>query len=374
MNVVEIPAMIIRGGTTKGIYIRTKDLPSDELQRDAAILSLFGSPDTRQVNGLGGGDPLTSKVALIAISDNPEADIDYRSGEVGIDEAKINYSTMCGNLASGAALYAISSGIVPLSSPVTEVRIRNLNTGKFLKASVPVEGSSVVLQSCHDIDGVQGYGSKIEMSFVAPAGSITGALLPSGNVKDYLQINDQSYECSIVDCGTLYAFFRYSLFGLRGDESPQDLDRNSQFKGTIEALREAVAARVTEQLGRAVLPRQIKMCVLAEPLALAGQNGGVRIEAKVVNRYKTHKAFPVTGAICVSAAVSIPGTLLHLDGCGSGSEQRVHIHHPSGSMWVSAQVAVDGQDVEILNTSVLRSARVLQKGTGYAVLPSKGKS
>src|SRR5690606_39245526 len=154
---------------------------------DQLILSLFGSPDVRQINGLGGADPLTSKVAIIGKSSDPDTDIDYTSGEVGIDEASINYSTMCGNLASGAALFAVEFGMVSLTEPVTEVRIHNTNTGKRITALVPVADQTCVLGPS-SVAGVSGNGCELRLKFHDPAGPITGELLPTGRPIDEIQI------------------------------------------------------------------------------------------------------------------------------------------------------------------------------------------
>src|SRR5690554_4223322 len=171
---------LIRGGTTKGVFIDGADLPDDPVRRDQLLLALFGSPDARQINGLGGGDPLSSKVAIVRRAPADDVDVEYLSGEVGIDEGTINYSTLCGNLAAGAGLYALEAGWVQRVEPVTTVRIRNSNTGKCLSATIPLTAGACTMAPCHLIDGIAGYGTGMSLAFHDPAGAITGHLLPTG--------------------------------------------------------------------------------------------------------------------------------------------------------------------------------------------------
>ncbi len=357
-----IQCAIVRGGTTKGIFINTNQLPADIALRDRVLLTLFGSPDVRQINGLGGGDPLTSKVALICASTEPDIDIDYRSGEVGIDEGIINYSTMCGNLASGVGLFALATNMIKTVAPETKVRIRNLNTGKLLEACIPINADHSVPQiNCLAVDGVKGSGTEIKLTFLEPGGSITGELLPTGNATDRLVVDHHEYPCSIVDCGTLYAFFPANCFGLMGNEQPEVLDANVPFKETIEALREKVALLISTQLKKPLAAKQIKIAIFADTLPIKKNNA--EIIARVINRYKTHKAFPVTGAICMSAASVIPNTLLNVDDNVDHTEHTVFIKHPEGIIATKSLCEWHHEKVNVLYTSVNRSARILMIGT-----------
>lgn len=370
MSMVKVDCAIIRGGTTKGIYLDQSRLPGDAVQRDRFILSLFGSPDTRQINGLGGADPLTSKVAIVAHSPNPEIDIDYTSGEVGIDEAVINYSTMCGNLASGAALYAVEHGLVNKVEPLTEVRIRNCNTGKRLTAYIPIVNGNYVMSLSESVDGVAGYGADLNLAFHDPAGSITGELLPTGRPQNEVVVDGETVPCSIVDCGTLYGFLDASCFGLSGTESPRALDNDESFKNKIEVIREQIADLISGTQGISYTARQVKIAVVASSSqgGWAAPGEPVALTARVINRYKTHKAYPVTGAICLNAAAAIHGTLVQRMAGQSEGMCAIRIMHPTGAISVHSRFEQQGDYCQIRETKVSRSARVLMCGTAYAWL------
>jgi 2-methylaconitate cis-trans-isomerase PrpF len=360
-----VSCAVVRGGTTKGLFINTHELPDDKLQRDALILTLMGSPDLRQINGLGGGDPLTSKVALISSSKNPDVDVEYLSGEVGIDEGAINYSTMCGNLASGVGIFALATGLITAEYPQTTIKIRNMNTGKLLEASIPMSPDlTPLIKECVNIDGVRGAGTEIKLTFIEPGGSITGEILPSGNPADILTVNQKNYRCSIVDCGTLYAFFPAEEFGLCGDEQPELLDLNEKFKEIVEQLREAVARLLSQKLDRALLAKQIKIAIYADVPRTVDDHK--ELTARVINRYKTHKAFPVTGAICISAACVIPGTLLNGCKINDGVAYSVYIKHSEGVIATTSLSEMIDDQVTIKYASVNRSARIIMCGTAYA--------
>jgi 2-methylaconitate cis-trans-isomerase PrpF len=177
---IKIPAMVLRGGTSKGVYLLTADLPEDPTIRDQVILNLYGSPDVRQISGLGGADPLTSKVALIAPSTRTNIDVDYTFGYVGIKDAVIDYEGNCGNISAGVGHFAILQGLVAVAEPVTRVRIYNTNTQKVIEAEVPVANGQIVTEGDYSIAGVPGSGAKIVLNFLNAAGSKTGKLLPTG--------------------------------------------------------------------------------------------------------------------------------------------------------------------------------------------------
>lgn len=368
MSRIQIECAIIRGGTTKGVFIERSQLPEDFDKRNNTILSLFGSPDTRQINGLGGSDPLTSKVAIINSSSEIGFDIDYESGEVGIIDSNINYSTMCGNLAAGAGLFALEMGLVKKSVPITNVRIRNLNTGKTFVASIPIENSSYPVKPCKEIDGVAGFGTEISLQFNDPGGSITGKLLPTGQPVDQIDVEENTYSCSIVDCGTLYAFFEAGAFGLSGSEVPEKLDSMEDFKITIESLREAVSQLLSKHGDREFSSKQVKIAIFAVQDKASASKKDCDIVARVIYRYKTHKAYAVTGAICISAAMMIPDTLLQQKGGNEGDNGLIRIGHPSGI--INCQIAIEKSDkkINILHATINRSARVLIHGVAEVIL------
>jgi len=359
MNILNVKCSIIRGGTTKGVFIERSELPTDIDLRDKAILALFGSPDTRQINGLGGGDPLTSKVVLANASPDDDIDVDYESGEVGIDNGIINYGTMCGNLAAGVGLHAISMGWVKIESPFTEVKIRNINTNKRISAIVSTANNSVPLVPCMNIDCVPGYGAEIDLKFSDPAGAITGYLLPTGNPADTFTLKEKKYTCSIVDCGVLYVFFESSTFSLTGCETPEDLDQLFDFRETIEDLRYYLADYINTFKDNNITKEKIKIAIYSFK-DIKNKNGNVSLVARVINTYKTHKAYPVTGALCISAATLIEGSLLYKQ--SDTNMNCVTIDHPSGVIISKSSVKNVNGNVQVESSSLKRSSRILIQG------------
>ena len=219
----KIPCVIQRGGTSKGVYIHEKDLPADELMRTQVILAIFGSPDVRQIDGLGGADPLTSKCAIIGPSERPDADVNYTMAQVGITDALIDFRGNCGNISSGVGPFAIDEGLVEAREPETVVRIYNTNTKKILKAYVRTRGGKSEYVGDYAIDGVPGTGSKILLDYSATGGTLRGTLLPTGRPVDKVQVPSLGeVEISIVDAGNPTCFLRPEVLGFSGTEGPLD--------------------------------------------------------------------------------------------------------------------------------------------------------
>lgn len=364
-----IPCTIIRGGTTKGVFIELNDLPSDPEKRDKLILSLFGSPDHRQINGIGGADPLTSKVVLVNRSNNGDTDIDYLSGEVSIDSESINFKPPCGNLAPAAAMYALTHGYMDITEPVTRVRILNRNSDKHLVVDIPVSDGQPILEASDGVDGVPGFGTNLQLTFNNPSGALTGELFPAGGNALTLSSNGQDFRASIIDCGTLYCIFDYTQFPVSLEDQPTDLDQNSEFKSTIEDLRETVARIVSEHTGKPFEPGQVKIALVKYSRILEQDDAYdlfVETEAIVVNKFKTHKAYPVTGAIALS------GLLLLTENFGFKSQHsvkkgisKVKIIHPSGELEILINLSGKTSNMKLEAASVKRSARILMTGVGY---------
>ena len=216
-----IPCVIMRGGTSKAVFLLENDLPRGSAKRDAVILSVFGSPDPRQIDGLGGADPLTSKVAIIGPSQRPDADIDYTFGQVDIHTAYVDYSSNCGNISSAVGPFAITQGLVRAAEPTTVVRIYNTNTKKVFEAEVPVVNGQPAVLGDYKIHGVPGTGARIGVNLAGTVGAKTGRLLPTGNPADWIDVPDFGrLEVSMVDAGSPMVFVRAADLGLVGTESP----------------------------------------------------------------------------------------------------------------------------------------------------------
>ena len=338
---MKIPVVYMRGGTSKGAYLMVEDLPTDPVVRDKVILDIYGSPDSRQINGIGGADPLTSKVALIARSARENVDVDYTFGYVGIKEAVIDYEGNCGNMSSGVGPFAIQQGLVEITEPITKVRIYNTNTKKIIEAEIPVKDGEVVTEGDYAIDGVPGTGAKIVLNFLNSGGAKTGKLLPTGNVVDEITLKSgKKIRVSLVDAANPSVFVKAEDIGLTGIEMPKDTESNPEILEIMEDIRTTAAVMMglavnKEKTGPAVP----KVAFVTGPKYYIAMNGS---EVKAVNvdlvaRTKAlsvmHKAYAVTGGICMATAALIEGTVVNeIVGDHAKRTGTVRLGHPSGTL------------------------------------------
>jgi methylitaconate Delta-isomerase len=364
-----IPCSIIRGGTSKGVFVLEEHLPSDQQQRDQWLLALMGSPDPRQINGLGGADPLTSKVAIVSRSRREGIDVEYESVEVGIAEGSVNHGIMCGNLLAGVGSFAMAEGLIKPQFPLSTVRIYCRNNQKTIVARVPVPGDT------HHSDGesqsqeVTGESVSVGLVFETPGGAVTGKLLPTGEPVSSLQLNaEQVLRFSVVDAGTLYAFIRAEDLGVSGLEEPTVLDANQPFRATVELVREKITDCINQHatpkdgpLG----PRRLKVAIVSRPQSLQADTD---IVARVINPAKVHKAYAVSGGICLAAASAIKGTLVNEVVSPAGSPFLLRIAHPSGVLSLVTQYATDATGTHIAAAEIQRTARIIMRGMTYVPL------
>jgi 2-methylaconitate cis-trans-isomerase PrpF len=369
------PCTIMRGGTSKGIFLMEEDLPKDPERRDRIILAIFGSPDMRQIDGLGGADSLTSKLALIASPRGAERDVDYTFGAVGIDKPFVDYSANCGNISSAVGPYAIDRGWVQVEEPVTTVRIFNTNTRKMIYAKVPVRRGRVVSDGDYAIDGVPGRGAKIELSFMDPGGGTTGKLLPTGNVVDEIRLDSgERMEATIVDAGNPTAFVYAGDLGLKGIELPVPFDQEVEVKKKLEAIRK----KVSELTGIAFNPSIPKISFVApaqDCITMTGmevKKEQVDLLARVMAMGKMHKTFAITAGIPAAIAGVIPGSVVHK--VIKGGSQRVMgrdviLGHPSGQMDVKVEAREEDDEIRVISCTIGRTARKIMEGRVF--IPKK---
>ena len=359
---------IMRGGTSKGIFLMEKDLPQDPALKDRVILAIFGSPDLRQIDGLGGADSLTSKLALISPSQEPDRDVNYTFGAVGIDKPFVDYSANCGNISSAVGPYAVGRGLVKAEEPFTIVRIYNTNTKKMIYSKVPVKKGKVVSDGDYAIDGVPGTGAKIELSFMDPGGATTGKLLPTGNVVDEIRLETgEKCHVTIVDAGNPTAFVRAEELGLKGTELPAEFDQDGATKAKLEAIRK----RVGELMGIPTSPSIPKISFIAPSQnyrTTTGQEigkGAISMLARVMAMGKMHKTFAITAGIPAAIGAVVPGSVVNeVVGSGpqSGVEREIIIGHPSGLMDVKVEAKSGGGQLHIVSCTVGRTARKIMEG------------
>lgn len=366
-----LPCTIMRGGTSKGIFLMERDLPKDPKLRDRIILAIFGSPDIRQIDGLGGADSLTSKLAIISKAEDPEIDIYYTFGAVGIDKPFVDYSANCGNISSAVGPYAIDKGLVRAEEPLTLVRIFNTNTRKMIHAKVPVKKGKVITDGDYAIDGVPGTGARIDLSFFDPAGPTTGRLLPTGNIVDRVTLeNGERVSLTIVDAGNPTAFIPAEELGLRGTELPSEFDQNLKIREKLESIRKKVA----ELMGIPLNPSIPKVAFVS-----TSQNyktitqKEIRSEeidflARAMAMGKMHKVFPITGGIPAAIAAVIPGSIVN-EMVGKKEEgmvkRRFNIGHPSGILDVEVEAEIKEKEVRVIQCTIGRTARKIMDGRVY---------
>jgi 2-methylaconitate cis-trans-isomerase PrpF len=365
-----IRAAVIRGGTSKGVFLLANDLPGDAVVRDQVILAIFGSPDQRQINGIGGGDSLTSKVAIIARSSRPDADVDYTVGHVAVDKAVVDYEANCGNISQGVGPFAVDEGLVAVTEPVTVVRIFNTNTQKMIEAEVPVRDGKAVVEGDFVVPGVPGSGAKIVLNFVNSGGSKTGKLLPTGNVQDRMPLADgRTVRVSLVDAGNPFVFVQAVSLGLTGRELPVEVNGD----GRTLAVMEEIRVRAAVMMGLAASAAVPKVAFVAAPqdyVTIAGKAVAAE-ECDLVARSKSfaglHKAYAVTGGLCVGAAALIEGSVVHEVVDSRIRESGVaRVGHPSGvTPYLVTVVKRAAGDFELTKSAMAGTARRIMDGFVY---------
>lgn len=346
-----IPCTLMRGGTSKGLYFHSDDLPAERALLERVLLAAMGSPDARQIDGLGGAHPLTSKVAIISRSKRADADVDYLFLQVVVDKPEVSDSQNCGNILAGIGPWAIENGLVPVAGATTPVRIHMANTGSIAVAHVPTPRGSVEYEGNARIDGVPGTAAAIPLEFLDVAGSSCGALLPTGSVVDTID----GIQLTCIDNGMPVAVMRAEDLGVCGAETPEQLERNVALKARVERIRLHVGPLM--RLGDVNNKTVPKMCLVSVP-----RHGGA-ISTRTFIPHRVHEAIGVLGAVSVATACVIPGSVAAaVAKISRGGFQRFDIEHPTGFFTVDMEVAVQGQSVEIKRAALLRTARKLMRG------------
>jgi 2-methylaconitate cis-trans-isomerase PrpF len=370
MQITKVPIVMMRGGTSKAVFVKERFVPKEDEQMREFLRSLFGSPDPRQIDGLGGADILTSKCAIIGPSTISGADVDYTFAQIGIEESDVNFSINCGNISPAVGVYAIEEGFVRAEEPFTNVRIHNTNTGKILIATIPVKDGQPEVFGDYSIDGVPHTGAEIEMDYRLTAGAATGSLLPTGNPTDYIQVPGLGeIPVSIVDLANLCVFFEARYVGMQGTEGPREMSKETMMK--FREIRKVVATMLG--LGpHALVPFTI---AVAPPSSYQSFMNGQLVdqnEIDLVGRMvgssslMLHKAFPGTGSCCTAVAAAIKGTIVHEVSSQAAIDREVlRIGHPSGRIAIKVKVSQTQNEISIDKVAFSRTARRLMEGTAY---------
>ena len=368
-----LPCSIIRGGTSKGVYFLESLLPPEGEQRDKILLAVFGSPDLRQIDGLGGANSLTSKVCIIGAPSVENADVDYTFGQVSVDKAIIDWRGNCGNLTAGVGIFAIEQGLLKVTEPQTTVRIYNTNSKKIIHATYRVKDGKVLSDGDNRIPGGPGTGAKIKIDFFHPSGSITGKLLPTGNPKDVIDLGEKGkFNVSIVDAGNPVVYLVASEIGLKGTELPTEVEGMPEVLRLIEEIRSVAAEMIgivsDRSLATAKSPAYPKIGFVSAPQDYTNPEGlpisaeDVDLVARLASMQKMHRAYMITGAVSTGAAANISGTVVHdIISARAKSSNTLIIGNPYGPM----EVTVDIKDGEIEKEGVYRTARKILDGQVY---------
>lgn len=379
---IRIPAVYMRGGTSKAVFFHQNRLPRDPVIRDQVILAAYGSPDPnhRQMDGMGGALSTNSKVAIISPSSDPEYDVAYNFGQVSIDRPLVDYKGNCGNISAAVGPFAIDQGLVEAVEPVTEVKIYQKNTNKLIIAEVPVKDGRHDPAGEYAIHGVPGTGSRINLRFFDPGGSVTGQLFPTGNPLDALDIPQLGkVTLTIIDAGNPWVLVPAGELDLVGTEI-EEIDQSQEIREKLEAIR----SRAAVLIGLASSPAEAsqgsqsvpKIAFLSAPRQYETLDGKmirsnqIDLVARVMSMGALHKALAVSCAIAAAGAAAVDGTIMGsiLDPAQSGQDQ-FRIGHPGGVFEVRARIQKDGMDYKYVEASFGRTARRLMEG--YVLVPAR---
>ncbi|MFE9604931.1 4-oxalomesaconate tautomerase [Streptomyces hokutonensis] len=347
----EVRCMLMRGGTSKGAYFLAEDLPADPAVRDDLLLRVMGSPDPRQIDGLGGAHPLTSKVGVVSVSDDPEADVDYLFLQVAVDRPEVTDRQNCGNILAGIGPFAVERGLVAPADDETSVRIRMLNTGELAIASFPTPGGRVDYTGTAEISGVPGTAAPVVIEF--PQGA--SPLLPTGRIRDVIA----GTEVTCVDNGMPVVLIPAAALGVTGYESPKDLEENLALADRLREIR--LEAGKLMGLGDVENTTVPKLSLLAPP-----RDGGA-VMTRTFIPVRCHTSIGVLGAASVAAGLLLAGGVG--EGIADVTEQsdRIRIEHPSGFLDIETSVApASGETAPVVRgTAVVRTARKIFDGTVF---------
>jgi 4-oxalomesaconate tautomerase len=346
-----IPCSLIRGGTSKGPFFLAGDLPADAEARDRVLLAVMGSPDPRQIDGIGGAEPLTSKAAIVSPSMRPGIDVDYLFAQVSVDRAMVDVTPNCGNMLAGVGPFAIDRGLVRGRDPITSVIIYMVNSGNIAVAHVPTPDGIPVFDGDTSIAGVPGTSAAIRIDFLETAGSVCGTLLPTGHAVDQVG----AVRATLIDNGMPVVVLRASDFGKSGHESPRELDGDEAFKTALEEVRLSA--------GRLMGLGDVQSKVIPKMTLIAAPRAGGHLSTRTFIPHKCHAAIGVLGAVSVASAASLPGSIAAgIATLPAGPVKRISVEHPSGELTVEIEVRESDAALEVVRSSLVRTARTLFAG------------
>ena len=346
-----IPCMLMRGGTSKGAYFIDRDLPDDVATRDRVLLAALGSPDRRQIDGVGGADPLTSKVAIVNRSQRPGIDVDFLFAQVSLDEGRVDTTPNCGNILAGVGPFALERGLIAAQDGHTRIRIYTVNTGMVSEVLIETPGGHVNYGGSARIDGVPGTAAPIPIDFLDVAGSVCGSLLPTGNIADVID----GVHVTCIDNGMPVVIMRADALGIEGYESRDALNANAALKARVEQIR--LRAGHMMNLGDVTNKVVPKMSLVAPPRA------GGALCSRTFIPHDCHAAVGVLGAVTLATAAVMRGSVAHeVAVVPGGSPKRISVEHPTGEFTVELETEESPSGIVIRRAALLRTARMLMRG------------
>lgn len=345
-----IPCLFMRGGTSRGPFFLESDLPAEVSQRDAALLAVMGSPDARQIDGLGGADPLTSKVGIVRRGQTPGVDLEFLFAQVMVKEARVDTTPNCGNMLAAVAPFGVETGLVRAAGDTTTLRILTRNTGTLCDVEFQTPNGRVEYAGSARIDGVPGTAAPINISFLETAGSVCGSLLPTGRLVDRFD----GIDVTCIDNGMPVVIMAAESLGVTGYETRDQLNAHAELKKAIESIRlQTGPAMNLGDVAKKVVP---KMCLVAKPAA------GGQICTRTFIPHDCHAAVGVLGAVTVATAAVMPGTVAHRYALvPAGDSKTMSVEHPSGEF--SVVLTMNPQNPsEVLRAALLRTARLIMRG------------
>ncbi|MEO8204095.1 MAG: PrpF domain-containing protein [Betaproteobacteria bacterium] len=371
----KLPAVFMRGGTSKALMFHLRDLPADRAGWDALFLTALGSPDPhgRQLNGMGGGVSSLSKVCVLGPPTRPDADLDYTFAQILVTESRVDYSGNCGNMSSAVGPFAIEEGLVAPREGEMCVRIHNTNTSKIINATFRVKDGRAVVAGDLEIPGVAGTGSPVRLDFLEPGGAVTGKLLPTGKPRDVLDIPGLGLlEASMVDAANPCVFLDAKALGLTGTEMPDVLERDRDLLARIATIRchASVAMGIARTLGEAATKSMPQIGFVSAPQDAATLSGemltadAADLTVRIISNGQPHRALPLTGSLCTAVAAGIEGTIPH-QYARPATTGTLRLAMPSGVLTVGGEVVREGGQWRAVRGSFFRTTRRLFEGYVY---------
>lgn len=360
MTQTAIPYHFLRGGTSRGPYFRREDLPQDQDTLSDVLMAAIGAGQALNIDGIGGGNAVTTKVAMLSKSTRDDCDVDYFFAQVAVEKREVDYRPTCGNILCGVGPAALEMGIVPVTGEETTVRIHAVNTGAVIAATIQTPGGQVSYEGDTEIAGVPGTSAPVRLAFMDTVGSVTGALFPTGNMRDVID----GVEVTCMDVAMPVMIARAEAFGLTGYETVEELDSDKAFFARAEAIRlKAGQLMGLGDVSKSVTP---KMAILNKPTL------GGTIGSRYFMPWACHPSMAVTGGQCIAACAITPGTVA--DGLtegvdGSANSILVGVEHPQGVLDVLIDVDRTDGRVTIKSAGLERTARLLARGE--VMIPSK---